>query len=81
MLTYILRRVALVPVIIVGVMTIVFALTSALPVQDKILAQHQPPIHAKCGTPEDLSVQRSWRQRDQHIVVQEPVLLAHLRRN
>jgi ABC-type dipeptide/oligopeptide/nickel transport system permease component len=52
MLTYVLRRVALVPVIIVGVMTIVFALTSALPVEDKILAQHQPPIHAKCSTTE-----------------------------
>lgn len=49
MAVYIVRRVALVVPVIVGVMTIVFALTSALPPADRILTYHSPSPHSSCA--------------------------------
>ncbi len=50
MLTYILRRLALVIPTIFGVMTITFILLAALPVQDQIIAAYGlPPKDAPCG--------------------------------
>ena len=47
MWVYIIRRIALLIPIIIGVMTITFALISALPVQQRFIAAHgDPPSHA-----------------------------------
>jgi ABC-type dipeptide/oligopeptide/nickel transport system permease component len=49
MAVYVIRRVALVIPVLLGVMTVVFLLIAALPVSDQILAQHSPPPHTKCS--------------------------------